>query len=187
MPRHTRSLPQTTRCFGSGASAGLLAEGLEAAGARVGVYRRRDARLEGSLEISRRFPPNVFKWYGATLVIAANYAGRPGQSRGRPPLSFRTIQVCLQDLLAILGQVERSPSEDIKCLPTEHEQPPPHLRRLKRRLKRQRRSPRNSLRSVRPSRMPRSLSLCELTETFLITFKTPGRVGKRGSMKRCER
>src|SRR5262249_56973048 len=81
---------------------------LEAAGARVGVYRRRDARLEGYLEISRRFPPNVFKWYGATLVIAANYAGRPGQSRGRPPLSFRTIQVCLQDLLAILGQVERA-------------------------------------------------------------------------------
>jgi hypothetical protein len=25
------------------------------------------------------------------------------------------------------------------------------------------------------------------TVTFLITFKTPGRVGKTGSMKRCER
>src|SRR5262245_44967017 len=77
--------------------------------------------------------------------------------------------------------------EDIKGLPTEHEEPPPHGRRLKRRLKRQPRSPRNSLPRVRPSRMPRSLSLCELTGTFLITFKTPGRAGKTGSMKRCER
>src|SRR5262249_41456547 len=77
--------------------------------------------------------------------------------------------------------------EDVKCLPTEHEEPPPHGRWLKRRLKRQPRSPRNSLPRVRPSRMPRSLSLCELTGTFLITFKTPGRAGKTGSMKRCER
>jgi hypothetical protein len=44
--------------------------------------RRRDARLEESLEISRRFSPNVMKWYGATLVIAHNYTGKPGQSRG---------------------------------------------------------------------------------------------------------
>ena len=42
--------------------------------------RRRDARLEESLEISRRFSPNVIKWYGATLVIAPNYTGKPGQS-----------------------------------------------------------------------------------------------------------
>ncbi len=49
------------------------------------------------------------------------------------------------------------------------------------------RSPRNSLRSVRLSRMPRSLSLCELTGTFLITFKKPDRAGKTGSMRRCER
>ena len=38
----------------------------------------------------------------------------------------------------------------------------------------------------------RCLSLCELTGTFLITFKTPGRAGKTGLiktglMKRCER
>src|SRR5262245_27251487 len=59
-----------------------------------GVFsRRRDARLEGSLEISRRFSPNVFKWYGATLVIAANYTGRPGQSRGRPPLDSERFRV----------------------------------------------------------------------------------------------
>src|SRR5215510_8939093 len=75
MPRHTRSLPQTTRYFGCSVSAGLLAEGLEAAGARVVFSKRRDARLEGSLEISRRFSPDVFKWYGATLVIADNYTG----------------------------------------------------------------------------------------------------------------
>jgi hypothetical protein len=41
--------------------------------------------------------------------------------------------------------------------------------------------------SVRLSRMPRSLSLCELTGTFLITFKKPDRAGKIGSMRPCER
>src|SRR5215510_3502322 len=76
MPLHTRSLTQTTRCFGCSASAGLLAEGaLKLLGDEWVFSRRRDARLEGSLEISRRFSPNVFKWYGATLVIAANYTG----------------------------------------------------------------------------------------------------------------
>jgi hypothetical protein len=40
-------------------------------------------------------------------------------------------------------------------------------------------NPRNSLRSVGVFRMPRSLSLCELTGTFLITFKQPDRAGKR--------
>ena len=50
--------------------------------------------------------------------------------------------------------------------------------RLKRRLRRRPRSLQNSLRSVRLSRMPRSLSLCGLTGTFLITFKKPGRAGK---------
>src|SRR5262249_23854705 len=63
--------------------------------------------------------------------------------------------------------------EDIKCLPTEREEPPPHGMQLKRRSRRQPRSQRNSLRSVRLSRMPRSLSLCELTGTSLITFKKP--------------
>src|SRR5262249_15273256 len=77
--------------------------------------------------------------------------------------------------------------EDIKCLPTEREEPPPHGMQLKRRSRRQPRSQRNSLRSVRLSRMPRSLSLCELTGTFLITFKKPDRAGKTGSMRRCER
>src|SRR5262249_6913798 len=60
--------------------------GLKLLGHEWVFSRRRDARLEGSLEISRRFSPNVFKWYGATLVIAANYTGRPGQSRGGLPL-----------------------------------------------------------------------------------------------------
>jgi hypothetical protein len=77
--------------------------------------------------------------------------------------------------------------EDIKCLPTEHEEPPLHGMRLKRRSRRQPRSPQNSLRSVQLSRMPRSLSPCELTGTFLITFKKPDRAGKTGSMRRCER
>jgi hypothetical protein len=49
------------------------------------------------------------------------------------------------------------------------------------------RSLRNSLRSVRLSRMPRSLSLCELTATFLIIFKEPGRAGRTASMRHCER
>src|SRR5262249_58591370 len=58
--------------------------GLKLLGHEWVFSRRRDARLEGSLEISRRFSPHVFKWYGATLVIAANYTGRPGQIT-RPP------------------------------------------------------------------------------------------------------
>src|SRR6516165_4619388 len=71
MPRDTRSLPQTTRCFVCSVSAGLLAEGSKLLGHEWVFSRRRDARLEGSLEISRRFSPNVFKWYGATFMIAA--------------------------------------------------------------------------------------------------------------------
>jgi hypothetical protein len=59
--------------------------------------------------------------------------------------------------------------------------------RLRRRSRQQPRSPQNSRRSVRRSRMPRSLSLCELTGTFSITFRKPGRAGKTGSMRRCER
>jgi hypothetical protein len=35
--------------------------------------------------------------------------------------------------------------------------------------------------------MPRSLSLCELTGTFLIIFKKQDQVGKTGLMRRCER
>ena len=62
-----------------------------------------------------------------------------------------------------------------------------HGMRLRRRSRRQPRSLPNSLRSVRLSRMPKSLSLCALTETFLITFKKPDRAGKTGSMRLCER
>jgi hypothetical protein len=55
--------------------------------------KRRDARLEKSWEISRRFSPNVFKWYGATFVIAANYNGRPVQLRGRHPYDSERFRV----------------------------------------------------------------------------------------------
>src|SRR5262249_45735507 len=103
-----------------------------------------------------------------------------------PTSAFNLQRIGREPPGPVCFQQSEAQREDIKCLPTEHEELPPHGRRLKRRLKPQPRSPRNSLPSVRPFRMPRSLSLCELTGTFLITFKTPGRAGKTGSMKRCE-
>jgi len=75
----------------------------------------------------------------------------------------------------------------MKCLPTEHEEPPPRGIRLRRRSRLQPRSPWTSLRSLPLSRMPGNWSHCELTATFLITFKKPDRAGKTGSMRRCER
>jgi hypothetical protein len=57
----------------------LAEEGLKLLGHEWVFSRRRDARLEESLEISRRFSPNVMKWYGATLVIAHNYTGKKGK------------------------------------------------------------------------------------------------------------
>ena len=66
--------------------------------------------------------------------------------------------------------------------------------RLKRHSRRQPRSLRNSLRSVRLSRIPRNLSLCELTERFLIAFQEAGPASRltfaapleTGSRARCE-
>ena len=65
-------------------------------------------------------------------------------------------------------------SARIKCLPTEHEEPPPHGRRLKRRLKRQPRSPRNSLRRVRPSSNAKELVSLRIDRDILDYFQDAG-------------
>ena len=74
----------------------------------------------------------------------------------------------------------------MKCPPTEHEEPRPHWMRPKRRLRLQQQSPQNRLRRDRLFQAPKNKSLCASIAMFLITSKSPGRVGKIGSMARCD-
>src|SRR5262245_46524193 len=75
MPRHSFPSSNDTVFWMQCLSRRIGGGGLKLLGHEWVFSRRRDARLEGSLEISRRFSPNVFKWYGATLVIVPTILG----------------------------------------------------------------------------------------------------------------
>jgi hypothetical protein len=71
--------------------------------------------LKGLWRFPGDFLQTFFKWYGATLVIAANYTARPAQPRGCPtprepcPLGSQpaatSIQVCPKDFAPLGGRL----------------------------------------------------------------------------------
>jgi hypothetical protein len=60
--------------------------------------------LKGLWRFPGDFLQTFFKWYGATLVIAANYTARPAQPRGCPT-PRETIQVCPKDFAPLGGRL----------------------------------------------------------------------------------